>query len=237
MYKTYDFKLIPLFVAASLTLSACSISSNQSGDNTIGDQVTYDHLTTAQDQVDLFDLQVSRLQVQLELGEVSAQTLSIQGDWSDSLRDVPADAAAQWEQVLTAIFKALPDLQTAEFTWLAEASQLVASNEVNTVTDDLVGFFVISAHFEEGLEEGFSDWAVMLTVNLDTWEILSWKVNENIRPDNWEYIPGEILCNRGEGCTHFRRVLPEGLNPQSLGVNTFPVAIAEEDKGFKLYSE
>lgn len=233
MPKIQTFKLAALFVTASLALSACSISSERSEDSVTRDHVTYDHLETAQEQVELFDLQVVRLQEQIQLGGVSPQTLSTQSDLSDALRDVPADAIEQWMEEVGKIFEALPELRNAETTWLAEASQLVPSDEMNAVTEDLIGFFAISAYFEEG----FGDWAVMLTVNLDTWKIIDWKVNENMRPGNRDYIPGGILCNRGEGCTHFRRVLPGELSATSVDANSFPVAIAKEDEGFRLQND
>lgn len=237
---TKSIRLLLLIPTIGLALTACNLGSRNSEQGTTTDQVSYSHVETAQDQVDLFDLQVARLQEQLGLGDVAAKTLSIQSDWSDSLRDIPPSAVKQWEETVDEILATLPELETAEFTWLAEASQLVAVDEIDAVTEDLIGFFVISAHFQKGFEEGFSDWAVMFTVNLDTWEILDVKVNEDIEPGDWgdwDYTPGGLLCNRGEGCTHYRRVLPSGLSTTSVDEDAFPVAVAKEDGGFSIYSE
>ena len=130
---------------------------------------------------------------------------------SQPLQLVPKNDLIQFDKMIMEVAKIHPSILTNQSVWLAEATQLVHRDQVNNVTDELTGLFVIKMMFSK--EQG--DWVVAFIADLSTWELISWQINENPSSET-SYTPVDIIYPSTVERVAYRRRVTESLNIQSL---------------------
>ena len=152
-------------VGALLLLAACGGPAAVDG---AGDDATRDStMTPAQAQVEAFDGRAFT-----GFKEVGNELQGI--DWPTN--EVPDRFNRQLRRMFRGALRQQPLLGGYEF-YLAEWSQLVSLEDVAQETPRTVGLFIFAV--PTAAEYG-TDWVLRLVVDVDTWELLDWGVNENV---------------------------------------------------------
>ena len=201
-------------------MSSCNNKTSSLPDNYSSGLSVASGTSTAQNQVVFFEEQAKIIKNQIK--DASYSTLSNdQKRMGHSL--VPTTVLKEWQELATEVIRANPKLQKADFKWLSEATQLVPKSKADKVTDDLLGFFVISTALRKGPE---GDWAVMFIMDLDSWEILDWRVNDKpfVRTSNYR-PPWQIYDS-----PYARRVYDDSIKKADLRAELFEAVALKESK-------
>ena len=204
-----------LVVSMTILLILVSCFRNQSSSTNVSQPAPDLNFANPIEQVLFFEDQAQVVYDQIRYGNDFAQEqmndlipLSTAGK---SLRLAPDLTLKQFNKMIIEVAKVYPLILTSESVWLAEATQLVHKDQMDNVTDDLKGLFVIKMIFPWGS----GDWVVAFIADLSTWELISWEINKSPSPET-SYIPVDILyANTGNKFAYRRRVT-ESLSTQSL---------------------
>ena len=201
-------------------MSSCNNKTSSLPDNYSSGLSVASGTSTAQNQVVFFEEQAKIIKNQIK--DASYSTLSNdQKRMGHSL--VPTTVLKEWQELATEVIRANPKLQKADFVWLSEATQLVPKSKIDTVTDDLLGFFVIRTDLRKGPE---GDWAVMFIMDLDSWEILDWRVNDKPFVGTSNYRPPWQIYDS----PYARRVYDDSLKKADLRAELFEAVALKESK-------
>ena len=188
---------------------------NQSSSTNVQEPAADLHFTNPIEQVLFFEDQAKVVYDQVLYGNDFAQeqmnVIAPLSTANESLRLAPDHALQQFNKMIMEVAKVHPLILTSQSIWLAETTQLVHQDQINNVTDELTGLFVIKMMFSK--EHG--DWAVAFIADLSTWELISWEINENPSPKT-SYVPVDILYPNTVEKLAYRRRVAESLNIQSL---------------------
>ena len=224
----FSIKSLFLFVFLLLGFSflgSCSTSNNQGKDG-VPDQAsktfTFEEIREQTERVVNRAGNFAGPLIYPELYPSSNLTLASSNE-PNSLDDFPKSFLQQLESIIVQTVKKLPELATNDW-WIAESSQIVESQDVSKVTDEEVVFYVIAVK----LDSGFTNWGAMLIVNLDTFQILDWKVNNSPNEES-DYIPLRRFLTSDEGeatlenlNTGGEKILRRVVDNNSLSINSAP---------------
>ena len=214
------FKFFVVVILIVTLMSSCNNKTSSLPDNYSSGLSVASGTSNAQNQVVFLEEQAKIIRNQIK--DVSYSTLSNDQKRMGHLL-VPTTVLKEWQELATEVIRANPELQKADFVWLSEATQLVPKSKIDTVTDDLLGFFVIRTDLRKGPE---GDWAVMFIMDLDSWKILDWRVNDKpfVRTSNYR-PPWQIYDS-----PYARRVYDDSIKVADLRAELFEAVALKESK-------